>query len=142
MRVESLDAMYIEAARFVAELRPRADGATVVALEGDLGAGKTAFVKGIARALGVEEYVASPTFVIMKIYSLQDQVFDRLVHIDAYRLKGKHHLDVLGWSELLVDPHNLICVEWPERAGDAIPESAIRVSFRYSGENGREITYH
>lgn len=133
--------METEAARFARGLHPHTDRATVVALSGDLGAGKTAFVKGVARALGVAEHVTSPTFVIMKIYHLHDQKFKRLVHIDAYRLKGAHHLKVLGWDELLADPKNLIMMEWPEQAGSAIPASAIRVAFRYSGDNEREIEY-
>lgn len=129
-----------EAARFVASCAPRTSGATVVALSGDLGAGKTAFVKGVAKALGVEEHVTSPTFVIMKIYTL-DGVFKKLVHIDAYRLKGEHHLKVLGWEELLRDPHNLICIEWPEQIPQALPPHAIRIALRYTGEDEREILY-
>lgn len=130
-----------EAGRFIADLIPRVDAATIVALSGDLGAGKTAFVKGAAKALGVTEHVTSPTFVIMKIYHLGEAAFKRLVHIDAYRLKGEHHLKVLGWDELCADPTNLIMVEWPEQAEAAIPPDAIRIALRYSGEDEREITY-
>lgn len=129
-----------EAQRFVHSLAPR-DGATLVALSGELGAGKTAFVKAAARALGVTEHVTSPTFVIMKIYHLHKQKFLRLVHIDAYRLKGEHHLKVLGWQELLANPHNVIFVEWPEHAGTCIPANAERLTFRYSGDDEREILY-
>jgi len=141
MHVQGTEGMQYEAERFTRTLQPRADGATVVALSGDLGAGKTAFVKGVARALGVMEHVTSPTFVIMKIYALHGQKFQRLVHIDAYRLKGEHHLKVLGWDELLADPKNLIFVEWPEQAGNAIPASALRLTFGYSEDDGRTIRY-
>jgi tRNA threonylcarbamoyladenosine biosynthesis protein TsaE len=140
MHVKGNEEMAAEAARFVATLFPRGDGATVVALSGDLGAGKTAFVKGAAQALGVTEHVTSPTFVIMKIYPLRG-AFKRLVHIDAYRLKGEHHLKVLGWDEILADPANLIFIEWPGVAGGAIPQGALRLSFRYSEDDGREIHY-
>lgn len=140
MHVKGNEEMSAEAARFALTLAPRTDSATVVALSGDLGAGKTAFVKGTAKALGVTEHVTSPTFVIMKIYPLHG-AFKRLVHIDAYRLKGEHHLKVLGWDELLADPTNLIFVEWPEEAGGAIPIDALRLSFRYSEDDGREIQY-
>lgn len=140
MHVKGAEGMQYEAERFARTLQPRVDGATVVALSGDLGAGKTAFVKGAARALGVAEHVTSPTFVIMKIYAL-DGAFKRLVHIDAYRLKGEHHLKVLGWEELVSDPKNLIFVEWPEQAGNAIPASALRLTFGYSEDDGREILY-
>lgn len=133
--------METEAARFVADLTPRPDGATIVTLAGALGAGKTAFVKGVAKALGVKEHITSPTFVIMKTYDLYRQKFVRLVHIDAYRLKGGHHLKVLGWDELIRDPGNLICIEWPERADESIPPRAIRIALRYSGEHERAISY-
>lgn len=136
-----------EAARFARGLVPRADGATTVTLSGDLGAGKTAFVKGVAKALGVLEHVTSPTFVIMKIYPLpllpskSGKGFERLIHIDAYRLKGEHHLKVLGWEDLIEYPKNLIFIEWPEQAPNAIPKSAIRIEFRYGGDEAREILY-
>lgn len=141
MPIRDVDEMGEEAARFARGLSPREGGATVVTLSGDLGAGKTAFVKAAAKELGVRDHVTSPTFVIMKIYDLSKQKFRKLVHIDAYRLKGEHHLKVLGWDELLADPHNLIFVEWPEQAGSAIPQDAIRISLRYSGEHEREIHY-
>ena len=140
MHVKGADQMFYEAERFVRRLVPRADGATVVTLSGDLGAGKTAFVKGAAKALGVTEHVTSPTFVIMKIYPLGGD-FKRLVHIDAYRLKGEHHLRVLGWDDLCADPANLIFVEWPEQAPGAIPSHAIKVMLRYTGDDEREIEY-
>jgi tRNA threonylcarbamoyladenosine biosynthesis protein TsaE len=76
MQVRGIAQMNEETARFARCLSPRADGATVVALSGDLGAGKTAFVKGVARALGVEEHVTSPTFVIMKTYYLGGHQFN------------------------------------------------------------------
>lgn len=140
MHVKGTDGMLHEAARFVRGLAPRENNATVVTLSGDLGAGKTAFVKGAARALGVTEHVTSPTFVIMKMYPLQG-TFKRLVHIDAYRLKGEHHLKVLGWEELCADSGNLIFVEWPEQAPGAMPEHAIRIALRYTGDDEREILY-
>lgn len=140
MMLRGTEGMELEASRFARGLSPRTDAATVVTLSGDLGAGKTAFVKGVARALGVTEHVTSPTFVIMKIYPLNGG-FKKLVHIDAYRLKGEHHLKVLGWEELCADPKNLIFVEWPEQAPGAIPSHAIKVMLRYTGDDEREIEY-
>ena len=141
MTVSGKEKMELEAARFVRGLVPRDGEATIVALSGDLGAGKTAFVKGVAKALGVKEHVTSPTFVIMKLYDLEGQTFKKLVHIDAYRLKGEHHLKVLGWHELVSKPENLIFIEWPEQAGGAVPQSALRIHFRYSGDDERELVY-
>lgn len=134
---------------FLAGLKPGAkaspDGsrqATVVALHGDLGAGKTTFTQGLAWALGVEEVVTSPTFVIEKIYKLNDQAkFKHLVHIDAYRLEQASELDHLGFSDLLNDPSNLIVLEWPERVKDILPAETVTVNFRFIDENTREIVY-
>src|SRR3989338_11057767 len=83
----TLTELEAEAARFVGSLTPREEGATLVTLAGELGAGKTAFTQAVAKALGVEESVTSPTFVLEKIYGLTKSVFERLIHIDAYRLQ-------------------------------------------------------
>jgi len=91
--------------------------AAVVALSGHLGAGKTAFVKQVAKELGIGEEVTSPTFVIMKIYEAKHEKWHCLVHIDAYRLERREELEVLNWEKLVADPHNLIMVEWPEQVG-------------------------
>ena len=120
------------AQEYVRTLSPRSY-ATVVALSGELGAGKTTFVQGVAEALGIRETVASPTFVIEKRYQLPldlargENKFSRLIHIDAYRLKSAHELEVLGWKEITEDPANLILLEWPERVEEAIPDEAIHI---------------
>lgn len=135
----SAEEMQAYAARFVASLSPREGGATVVALSGQLGAGKTTFTQGAAKALGVEEVVTSPTFVIEKVYALTEQSFGRLIHIDAYRLESAHQLEVLEWEELLADPGNLILIEWPEQVPGAIPAGAAQLSFIVDGDT-RVIT--
>ncbi|MFA6432839.1 MAG: tRNA (adenosine(37)-N6)-threonylcarbamoyltransferase complex ATPase subunit type 1 TsaE [Candidatus Paceibacterota bacterium] len=93
------------------------DEALVVGLSGHLGAGKTAFVKTVAKVLGVTETVTSPTFVLMKIYETKNQTFPRLVHIDAYRLERREDLEALKWEALVADKNNLIIIEWPENVG-------------------------
>lgn len=130
--------MYTEAVRLIGDLSPHVTGATIIALSGDLGAGKTTFAQGIARALGVEEAVASPTFVIEKIYELTGQKWHRLIHIDAYRLEGEHELEVLGWSEVAQDRNNIIVIEWPEMVAKLISEDAMRIKITGDGD-AREI---
>ena len=124
---------------FITGLSPQVGDATVVALSGDLGAGKTTFAQAVARALGVEETVSSPTFVIEKVYQLSGQSFEKLIHIDAYRLESAHELEVLGWRETVADPNNLILIEWPERLAALVPEGAIHIRFEIQGD-GRIIT--
>ncbi len=114
--------------------------ATILALSGDLGAGKTTFTKGLARALGVTETVTSPTFVIEKRYPIDQGAFSVLVHIDAYRLEGEEELRTIGWHTLATDPKNLIVIEWPEQVGLGVPERAYRIQFEHVSEVERRIT--
>lgn len=136
----SMEGLEKMACEFATRLVPKKEGATVVALSGDLGAGKTAFARALARAFGIEEAVTSPTFVIEKIYIPTKGPFSRFIHIDAYRLNGKHDLEVLGWKELLQAPANLILLEWPERVLERIPQSAIRINLEFIDESTREVT--
>lgn len=139
--VRTLEEFETEAERYTRELRPQAKGATLVTLSGELGAGKTAFVKAAAKALGVEEHVTSPTFVLEKIYLLSSGPFSKLVHIDAYRLKGGEELEALGWRALMNDSKNLIMLEWPEQVEDALstPVGTIRLTPNANGS--RHIMY-
>ena len=134
MRTVDAKELAQDAARFARRITPRQDSATVITLSGDLGAGKTSFAQAFAKALGVEEVVTSPTFVIEKIYRLEEQRFARLIHIDAYRLDDPHELEPLGFDELLRDPGNLILIEWPEKAGSLVPEYAVKIRFDIVGE--------
>lgn len=132
-RTQTSEELQSAAADLVSSLQER-DDATIVALSGVLGAGKTTFAQGLARALGVQEVVSSPTFVIEKVYALSGQKWDRLIHIDAYRLNSSHELEVLGWRALTADPKNLIVLEWPERVADLIPEHALKLRFDIEGD--------
>lgn len=147
--IRTLSELEAEAARFAASLTPREEGATLVTLSGELGAGKTAFVKALAKALGIEETVTSPTFVLEKIYQLPREAgghvvstrFARLVHIDAYRLESGDELAALGFDEILLDVGNLILLEWPERAVAALPAPAARISLVANEDGSRTISY-
>lgn len=130
-----------EAARFAGTLKPHGGGATIVALSGDLGAGKTTFVQSIAHAFGIEVPVASPTYVIEKVYEPQMGEFKRIIHIDAYRLEKSHDLEALGWKEIAADTQNLILIEWPERVPELVTPGSYRVELTYIDENTRAITY-
>lgn len=115
--------------------------ALVVTLSGELGSGKTAFVKGFAGSLGVENRVLSPTFVIERRYSIKKRNFSSLIHIDAYRLSSGEDLRVLDWESKLKNNKNIICLEWPENVSSAIPTEAISVYFRFVTKNERAIKY-
>jgi len=140
--VRDLHEFEAEAARFVSELTPMTESATLVTLSGDLGAGKTAFTKSLARALGVAEVVNSPTFVLEKIYQLApSKNFKRLIHIDAYRLEQGSDLAPLGFDESMRDADNLIVLEWPEKVAVALPAPAVQISIEVLTGGARKIVY-
>lgn len=126
---------------FVKKLAPNKGQAKVVGLKGDLGSGKTTFVKGVAKALGIGNTVTSPTFVIEKIYKVTDAQFEHLVHIDAYRLDDAKELITLGWDDVLANPKHLIFIEWPERVEKVLPDNIETISFTFIDENTRRIEF-
>lgn len=129
-------------AREVLDSCVQKDGAVCVALRGDLGAGKTAFTKEIAKLLGVPHEITSPTFVIMKSYEIPAHpFFKKLIHIDAYRIEEDDEMRVLGFGDMLKDPTYLICIEWPEKIENLIPKDAFQVSLALNPNETRTITY-
>lgn len=122
-------------------LLPEKDTATIVTLQGDLGAGKTTFVQEFARKLGITEVIQSPTYVLMKSYLLEGggtssgrpRRYSRLIHIDAYRLESAEEFKTLRPEEFLHDPTALVLVEWPERVGKLLPPADIALAFRSDG---------
>ena len=120
------------------EITPQ--GALVLALQGELGAGKTTFIQGLAQALGIREKILSPTFVIMKHFNiLTSKHFNSLYHLDCYRLSGKSDLAGLGFKEILQDKKSLVVIEWAERAADILPADAVWIKFEHGGNDKRLI---
>ena len=119
----------------------KSNSAVVVALEGDLGAGKTTLTQEIARVLFIKERVISPTFIIMKKYEAIDEKFKYLIHIDAYRLEKSEELFKLGFQKLLEDKDNLIIIEWPENVPDCIPKNAIKIKLSHEIDNSHSIEF-
>lgn len=139
--VRSLEEFEREAQDFIRTLVPGKEVATLVTLSGELGAGKTAFVKAAAKALGVEEHITSPTFVLEKIYALSAGPFSKLIHIDAYRLKNGSELAALGFDECMKDSQNLIMLEWPEQVADALPIAHTHLMIEVYPDGSRHIQY-
>jgi len=100
----------------------------VLALTGDLGAGKTTFMQGLAFALGVKRPITSPTFTLCQEYETPRF---KLVHMDLYRLNGPDDLLTIGFSEHL-ESGAIVAVEWPERGGDLIPPDALHITITLS----------
>jgi len=119
-----------------AELAKQLIGGEVIALEGDLGAGKTQFVRGLVKGLGGDgRAVSSPTFVLLNVY---DQGRLTVFHLDAYRVHGADDFEAIGFTELL-EQGGVIAVEWPQRVPSLLPARRFTVRLTATDESSRRI---
>ena len=130
------------------------DKAVVLALSGNLGSGKTTFVQGLAKGLGIEQRIISPTYIIMRNYKVPQYKVQRtkykgFYHIDLYRLEKnppggeasiEREITNLGLKEIWSDPKNIIAIEWAERAKGIIPQNATWIEFENVAKGKRKIT--
>jgi tRNA threonylcarbamoyladenosine biosynthesis protein TsaE len=107
-------------------------GAAAIGLEGELGSGKTRFVQGFARGLGIKSRLTSPTFVLIKKYK-------NLYHIDCYRLNKPKDLLDLDFKEIISDPKNIVVIEWAEKVRSILPKDTIWIKFEIINQNKRKI---
>ncbi len=121
-------------------------GPVFVGLVGDLGAGKTTFMKGVAEFFSVSDTVSSPTFVIQKIYEIPEEnretknhSFKRLVHMDMYRLENEEDLKAIDWEFYKSSPENILFVEWPNQIWKAVPEGMIEIKIEHLEGDKRKI---
>lgn len=128
------------------------DSAVVFALSGDLGSGKTTFVQGLAKGLGIKQRIVSPTFIIVREYKIRETRGGKRVASNASRLSSFYHIDLyrlekdikqemrnLGIDEIWEDPSNILVIEWAEKARKAIPNHARWIKFKNMGRNKRKI---
>jgi len=106
--------------------------AFVIGLVGDLGGGKTTFLQGFSRGLGIKGRVLSPTFIIMRR-------FNNFYHVDCYRIKKPQELIDLGLKKIMANPKNIVAIEWADRVRQIMPSSAIWVNFEFINEKKRKI---
>lgn len=121
--------------KFGSEYAGKISRPAVIELVGDVGVGKTTFVRGLAKGLGVNEAVTSPSFMISKVYALPDG--GNLVHYDFYRL-SEPGLMVDDLEESLSNPKNVVVIEWGESVKDILPKKHDRIEIKYN-EQGREV---
>lgn len=138
LRVASLAELPAAARTLVEALPVYEDRATVLALSGPLGAGKTALAKEIAAALGITETVTSPTFALLNRYLAGPGArFGELLHMDAYRIDDLTELPPLGFPGLLAEQRALFLIEWPEQIAGALPREAVKARIEASPEGDR-----
>lgn len=132
--------------------------ALIIGLEGDLGGGKTTFLQGFAKGLGIKEKILSPTFVILKKFKIQkpnlakrgemgdeaksqrSSKFKNFYHIDCYRIKKPREILNLGFKEIVSNPKNIITVEWANRIRQILPKNVIILKFQFIDNTTRKIT--
>lgn len=127
-----------ETEKLAEDIARKFKGGETVLLVGDLGAGKTVFAKGVAKALGVREDVKSPTFTLSCEYN-GDKL--RLLHIDAYRLKNGEEAEACGLNERFGNPDTVTLIEWPYQIESVLPRKYIKAEIKRLGDNEREITF-
>ena len=119
--------------------KPKTKNALVFALSGDLGAGKTNFIQGFVKGLGIKNRLTSPTFLIFRNYNLSGGKYKKFFHVDAYRIKKSKELDVLGLKNEIADPKNIIAIEWAEKIKKILPKNSVWLKFEHHRENERII---
>jgi len=123
-------------------------GGEIIGLKGELGSGKTTFIKGLAEGLRVDETITSPTFVILKSYpgrigdpsNSSGQVKKiEFIHIDAYRIESLDDIKSVGVEDYLGRSNVVVAVEWAEKIHEVLPKNTIYINFKHKKENEREI---
>jgi len=119
--------------------------AVVLGLQGNLGGGKTTFLQGLAKGLGIKEKILSPTFVVLKHFKITKARFTDFYHIDCYRLEKAKDILELDFKKIISNPKNIVAVEWPEKIypsghkKKALPKNIIKIEFKFIDKNKREI---
>ncbi len=145
-----------ETQKIAADLAKKLKGGEILALTGDLGGGKTTFVQGLAKGLGIKKQITSPSFVIIKEYKIrkseirstksetnsndQNSKLQKLIHIDLYRLKKVDKILLQEIREYF-KPENICVIEWAEKIKDALPKNTQWLEFDFVDENTRKIVF-
>lgn len=112
----------------------------ILVLEGELGAGKTTFLKGFAQGLSIKERILSPSFVIFKRFEIpKNKKFKNFYHFDCYRIKEKKEILKLGLKKILKNQKNIVVFEWPELVEKFIPKKKIKITFQILSQKKRAI---
>lgn len=120
---------------FARKLKP----GDLILLYGDLGAGKTTFVQGLASGLGIKDRILSPTFVLQRSHAVSFQGIEKLNHIDLYRIEKPSEIDSIGLSEIIQEVGSVTLIEWADRLVNFKCNNGYKIWFKYLSEEDREI---
>lgn len=129
-----------ETINYAIEIASKLNGGEILALHGNLGGGKTTFVKGLAEGLRVPENITSPTFVLLKTY--QGKIKDKkieFIHVDAYRTDSIEDIKSVGIEDYLGRDDVILVIEWAEKIQEILPANVTNIYFKDLGNNEREI---
>jgi len=112
--------------------------AFVIGLKGELGSGKTSFVQGFAKGLGIKEKILSPTFVIYKKFKIKNSKY--FYHFDCYRIQKAEDILDLDFKEIISNPENIILVEWADKIKKIMPKNTLWINFKFIDENTRHLS--
>jgi tRNA threonylcarbamoyladenosine biosynthesis protein TsaE len=112
----------------------------LLGLRGGLGGGKTTFLQGFARGLGIKKKILSPTFLIMKKFQVSGSSFQYFYHIDCYRIQKPKEILSLDFKKIISDPKNIVAIEWSDRIKRVLPKDILTIKFNFLDKTKREIS--
>ncbi len=121
------------------EFAKKIKASDVVFLRGDLGAGKTTFVQGLAKGLGVNTRIVSPTFVLVREHVVENNSIKTLYHLDLYRLGSKEDVENVDLKDFLNDKNGVVVIEWPDISQKLVNKDIWEIFFKIKDENTREV---
>jgi tRNA threonylcarbamoyladenosine biosynthesis protein TsaE len=125
-----------ETQTFAQDFAKTLKGGAFLAFYGDLGSGKTTFIQGLAKGLGIQRRIISPTFIILRHYKMDKGDF---YHVDLYRTESKHDLLGIGLEQIIQDANSIVALEWAEKLGELLPKQRIDIHMEYLEDNKRKI---
>lgn len=115
--------------------------AFLICLKGDLGGGKTTFIQGFTKGLGIREKILSPTFIIFRKFKIKKSKYEEFYHFDCYRIKKPKEILMLNFKEIISNPKNIVAVEWADRIKKILPKNVLWIEFKFLNLNKRKIIF-
>jgi tRNA threonylcarbamoyladenosine biosynthesis protein TsaE len=130
-----------ETKQIARELARSLQGGDIMCFYGALGSGKTTFMQGVGEELGEISHILSPTFIIMRSYTLPShKSINKLYHFDLYRLSDEKEIRNLGIEDIMGQENSLVAIEWPEKMGSLLPQKRIDIKCEYLTDRKRKIS--